>query len=521
MMSINKKMLLLLFAITMVFSSCQSKGESKEVSQPNIIFILADDLGYGDISCYNENSKINTPYIDKLASAGVMFTDAHTSSAVCTPTRYGILTGRYNWRSTLKSGVLGGYSKALIQKDRMTVGGFLQDNGYNTAYIGKWHLGWDWKIDDDTTINLNNLNAKVNIDYTVPVENGPQTRGFDYSYGFCGSLDMGPYVWVENSMPTMVPTKETINTGKQSHWRGAPTSDDFDHEQVLPFITQKAVTYIGENANKEKPFFLYFPLPAPHTPILPTAEFQGKSGLDNPYGDFVIMVDWVVGEIMKTLEEQGIAENTLLVFTSDNGCSNQADYEQLLSKGHDPSYVFRGHKADIFEGGHRVPYIVRWPAKVKASKSEQLICTTDLFATVADVLGKDYADNVAEDSYSFLSALQLPSTATKRESIVHHSINGSFAYRKDNWKVCFCPGSGGWSNPRPNSKECKTLPKVQLYDLDSDIVEENNLQAQHPEIVEQYRQELATIVNDGRSTEGAKQSNDGPAKWPQLKWMDE
>jgi arylsulfatase A-like enzyme len=317
----------------------------------------------------------------------------------------------------------------------------------------------------------------------------------------------------------MVPTKETVDTGKQSHWRKGPTSDDFSHEQVLPHITEKALAYINGKANQEKPFFLYFPLPAPHTPILPTPEFQGKSGLDNPYGDFVIMVDWVVGEIMKTLEEQGITENTLLVFTSDNGCSNQADYAQLATKDHDPSYVFRGHKADIFEGGHRVPYIVRWPAKVKPGKSDQLICTTDLFATVADVIGVDYADNVAEDSYSYLSALNLPSEAATRKSIVHHSINGSFAYRKDNWKVSFCPGSGGWSDPKPNSTGIELLPPVQLYNLDTDIGEENNLQAEHPEIVENYRKELSAIVTNGRSTEGEKQANDGPENWPQLNWM--
>lgn len=205
--------------------------------------------------------------------------------------------------------------------------------------------------------------------------------------------------------------------------------------------------------------------------------------------------------------------NTLLVFTSDNGCSNKADYEQLLSKGHDPSYLFRGHKADIFEGGHRVPYIVRWPQKVKPATSEQLLCTTDLFATLADILEVKIADNVAEDSYSFLPALKVASQATKRTSIVHHSINGSFAYRKDNWKVCFCAGSGGWSFPKPKSAEAKLLPPVQLYDLSNDIGEEINLQDQQPELVEQFRKEFETIVAQGRSTKGEKQTNDAPIAW--------
>ncbi|MCP4313345.1 MAG: arylsulfatase [Bacteroidetes bacterium] len=489
-----------------LFSGCnETKGENAK--NPNIIFIMADDLGYGDVSCFNEDSKIITPYIDRLAAGGVMFTDAHTSSAVCTPTRYGIMTGRYNWRSTLKRGVLNGYSKALIPGERVTIASFLKENGYKTAGIGKWHLGWDWANVDAGTDS---------IDYSKNVGNGPSTLGFGYFYGFCGSLDMAPYVWIENDKPTMVPVKETENTGKQSWWRKGLTSDDFDHEQVLPHITDKTIGYINENANKEEPFFIYMPLPAPHTPILPTEEFKGKSGLDNPYGDFVIMVDAMVGRVMSALEEQGIEENTILIFTSDNGCSNQADYEQLGTKGHDPSYLFRGHKADIFEGGHRVPYIVRWPAKVDPGKTDQLICTTDLFATVADILQLDYRDEVAEDSYSFLPALNMESNATVRTSIVHHSINGSFAYRKKQWKAIYCPGSGGWSEPRPNSPGIEKLPEYQLYNLDDDIAELNNLQDKHMDILIQYKKELSQIILNGRSTEGEAQRNDGPETWPQL-----
>ncbi len=491
--------------------ACDSGG-NKTTGKPNIIFILADDLGYGDVSSYNTNSGIITANIDRLAADGVMFTDAHTSSAVSSPTRYGILTGRYNWRSTLKQGVLSGYSKALIPQERKTIALFLKENGYKTAAVGKWHLGWDWK----------NIDAgNENIDYTGKVENGPTTLGFDYFYGFSGSLDMPPYVWVENDMPTMVPLKETVNTGKQSWWRNGPTSDDFSHEQVLPVITEKAIHFINENANDAQPFFIYMALSAPHTPILPTDEYKGKSGLDNPYGDFVLMVDGVVGKIMSTLEKMKISENTLLVFASDNGCSPEADFEQLATKGHDPSYIFRGHKADIYEGGHRVPYIVRWPAKVKSGKSDQLVCTTDLFATVADVLGTKYDDDVAEDSYSYLAALKLKSTSAIRESIVHHSINGSFSYRKDNWKVCFCPGSGGWSFPKPGTKDTEGLPAVQLFDLKADTAEENNLQEANKNIVEQYRKELSAIILNGRSTKGTFQKNDGEATWSQLKWMNE
>ncbi|MFV0592668.1 MAG: sulfatase family protein [Draconibacterium sp.] len=516
----NQLKTLSFFALIVLAMSCTS-GQHQDANKPNIIFILADDLGYGDVSCFNKEGKIHTPNIDQLAADGMVFTDAHTSSAVCTPTRYSVLTGRYNWRSKLKNGVLSGYSKALITSERLTLPGFLQENGYQTACFGKWHLGWDWKIVKNDSLEINHLNALPNVDFSSPVENGPKTRGFDESYTFCGSLDMAPYVWVENDVPTMVPEKYTVNKGKQTWWRRGLTSDDFVHEEVLPKVAEKTVNYIQAHAKDDHPFFVYMPLPAPHTPILPSEAFLGKSGLDNPYGDFVMMVDDVVGQVMKALENAGIAENTLLVFTSDNGCSPQADFEQLATKGHDPSYVFRGSKADIFEGGHRVPFVVRWPGKVVHGTSKQLVCTTDLFATFADAIGADFPENTAEDSYSFLEALGMESQAPERTSIVHHSINGSFAYRKGKYKVIFCPGSGGWSAPKPGSEEAENLPPVQLYDLDADISEKNNLESKFPEIIEEYRSELADIVKNGRSTVGALQKNDGPETWRQLNWMNE
>ncbi|MGX1928735.1 sulfatase family protein [Flagellimonas sp. 2504JD4-2] len=523
----NATKAILAIFLTLLTWSCaeRAKKEDQISKKPNIIFVLADDLGYGDISAFNINSKIKTPHLDQLAHEGMMFTDAHTSSAVCTPTRYGILTGRYNWRSTLKEGVLIGASKALIPKTRATVASILKKSGYHTGFIGKWHLGWDWALKNpelepttgwqDTTF--------VNIDYTQPVKNTPNDLGFDYAYGHSGSLDMAPYVYVENGMATEIPDSTTVNTGKYSWWRKGPTSKDFIHEDVTPNFFRRGIKYVEEQADKENPFFLYLALPSPHTPILPTEEWQDKSGL-NPYGDFMMMVDDYMGKLNTAVKNAGIEENTIIIFTSDNGCSPAAKIEELTEKGHYPSYLFRGHKADIFEGGHRVPYIVKWPERVKSgSTTPQTICTTDFAATCAAIAGYELKDNEAEDSYNMLPLLnQQPIEGNFREATVHHSINGSFAIRKGEWKLIMCPGSGGWSFPRPNNKEAlEGLPRVQLYNLKNDPAESNNLQASNGEKVEELKNLLTKYIEDGRSTPGIAQQNDGEeAVWKQLWWME-
>ena len=480
-------------------------------NKPNIVYILADDMGYGDVSCLNAASKIKTGNIDRIAAEGMVFRDAHSSSAVCTPSRYSILTGRYNWRSELKKGVLYGYDHAMIEEGRETMASYLKKHGYNTACIGKWHLGWDWAL---------NSADPQDINYSAPIKNGPvDCGGFDYFYGIIGSLDMPPYVYVENDMVTASPNRITENTGKQ-FWRKGPTGADFVHEDVMPEFTRRACSYIEGQQSSKQPFFLYFPLPSPHTPILPTAEFRGKSGT-NEYGDYCLMTDDVVGQVMASLERAGLADNTILVYTSDNGCSPMADFEELAAHGHNPSYVFRGHKADIYEGGHRIPLLIRWPEKIRAGMvSDDVVCLSDMLATCAEILGDKLPDNAGEDSVSNLPLwMGCQGEKPLREAIVHHSINGSFSIRQGRWKLEFCPGSGGWSFPRPGVDDTDGFPPIQLYDLEADVGERANVQDKYPDVVVRLTELMTRYVRDGRSTPGERQANTGPRYWPQLNWM--
>lgn len=503
-----------LFTALALLSSVLVHAQTTE--KPNVVYILADDLGIGDVSAFNENSKLKTVHIDNLAAEGMKFTDAHSGSAVCSPTRYGILTGRYSWRSVLKKGVLSGYSNALIEPDRITVADVFQTQGYHTAFVGKWHLGWDWKFRQSTG-NIENLNARPEVDFSSPVNNGPKEKGFKYSYGFSGSLDMAPYVYVENGKPTSVPTKSTVSADYKGFWREGPTGDDFVHAEVLQHLTRKAVGYIEEQSANRTPFFLYFALPSPHTPILPSAGYLGKSNT-NFYGDFVLETDGVVGQIIDALKKQGVYENTIIIFTSDNGCSPRAEFEELASVGHHPSYIYRGHKADIYEGGHRVPFVVSWPQRIpKGTTSAQTICTTDLMATVADLFGLTLPQDCAEDSFSFLPILLNKAERIHPErGIIHHSVEGRFAIRKDNWKLILWPGSGGWSSPKTGA-ESEGLPRYQLFDLAVDPGEKNNLVDAQPEKVKELEALFAEYIRNGRSTAGTPQQNDGDKVWTELK----
>ncbi len=468
----------------LMFVSNSLLGEER---RPNIVYILADDLGYGDVQCLNpKRGKIATPQLDKMAAQGMVFTDAHTSSSVCTPTRYGLLTGRYNWRTHLQSGVLNGFSEPLIAVDRLTVPAFLKQQGYTTACIGKWHLGMGIAKDQPSPV----------------ITDGPTTRGFDSYFGISASLDMPPFAFIENDRFT-----EPLTTEKK--WqRSGPAAASFEAIDVLPTFTQKAVEVIRTQAKAGSPFFLYMPLNSPHTPIVPSKQWQGKSGISS-YADFVMETDWAVGELLAAIDQAGIGNNTIVVLTSDNGCSPAANISELQDKGHYPNGDLRGMKADVFDGGHRVPFIVRWPVRVKAgSRSDQTICHIDLMATCADIVGKRLPDNAGEDSISILPALLGTDKAPLREAVVHHSINGSFAIRQGKWKLELCADSGGWSDPKPDSAGAKDLPMSQLYDLSTDLAESKNLQSEYPNEVSRLTKLLEQYIADGRSTPGPKQTND-------------
>lgn len=453
---------------------------------PNVVVVLCDDLGYGDPACYNKDSKIPTPNIDRLAAQGMRFTDAHTPSSLCTPTRYGLLTGRYCWRTSLKKGVLQGYSPLLIEPGRMTVASLLKQHGYATACVGKWHLG---------------LGTEAKTDYSKPLKPGPNSVGFDYFFGIPASLDMPPYVFVENEAVTEAPTRmieasEMRRKGGGGFWRAGAIAPGFKHEDVLPKLTEKAVAYIGKQT-PEKPFFLYLPLNAPHTPWMPTKEFRGKSGADW-YGDFVVQVDDTLGRVMKALDDAKVADTTLLIFTSDNGAHwLPEDIDRWKHRANDG---LRGQKSDIWDGGHRVPFVARWPGKVKAgSTSKELICLTDLLATTAALVGARLPADAGEDSFD-ISPVLLGQKLEKpvREAVVHHSGDGTFGIRQGPWKLAMALGSHGFSEPR-DVKPKEGGPQGQLYNIQEDVEETNNLWLEKPDVVKRLTGLLEKYKADGRS----------------------
>ena len=488
---------------------CQRVGAGR----PDVVVILCDDLGYGDVQCFNPKSgRIATPNVNRLASQGMRFFDAHSGSSVCTPTRYGLLTGRYAWRTRLQKGVATGFAPCLIDADRLTLPRMLQQHGYHTAMVGKWHLDFQY-ADPNSGKTLRRRDHKLPPVGTTIID-GPIHRGFDEFLGFHHAREMRAVI------------------------RDDRVIEHDAVETMLPRLKNEAIAFIERATQTDQPYFLYLALNSPHTPIVPTEPWRGKSGLGD-YADFVMQTDHVVGRVIDAIDRGGHGghgdrggrgDDTMIVFTSDNGCSKAAGIAKLAAQGHLVSGPLRGSKADLWEGGHRVPTIVRWPSVVaKGSQCRQTICLVDTMATVADILDHSIGDDAAEDSVSFLPALRGEPIPTERSGIVHHSVSGHFGYRSGDWKLLLARGSGGWSSPKENQVS-ETEPSAQIYHLSNDLSETHNRysgelddaskrstsppspavdtgHADSPDAAGLLN-ELETIVRRGRSTPGPRRPND-------------
>lgn len=421
--------------------------------KPNIIFVLFDDMGWCQTPSYWAESEFKTPSLDRLAREGMRFTDAHSAAAVCTPTRYGVLTGRYPWRIG-QFGVLTTYSKLIIPPERLTVASLLKQHGYHTACIGKWHLGLNWDGGRPGTQDRVPVGSKLTT--------GPNAVGFDYFYGFTHARNIG----------TVIEQNRVVANVKA--------------EENQPLMIQKALAYLDERVKSDQPFFLYFPMGTPHEPIVPSPANLGKSGAkdkvrgDPKYGDWIYQGDDMLGQILDALKRHGIADNTLIIATSDNGAE------------HRPYPPLRESKRSIYEGGHREPFVARWPGKIKpGSVNDDVICLNDLMATVAEIVGAKLPANAAEDSFSLLPTLLGTSKATVREATVHQSAGGDLAIRQGPWKLVFLKRG-----------------KTELYNLKDDSKENKDLAGAQPDVVERMTKLMNSIIVNGRSTPGAAQKND-------------
>jgi arylsulfatase A-like enzyme len=499
--------------VLLLASLAASAAEPPVPAKPNILLIYADDLGYGDVSCYNpDRGKIATPHIDKLAAQGMRFTDAHSSSGVCSPSRYTLLTGRYHWRSRLQKGIVGQWEKPLIAPDRLTLGSLAKRHGYRTACIGKWHLGWDWPIPADRAARFKahpksgaTADARREVwreVFSRPIGGGPTARGFDLYFG-TDVPNWPPFCFIENDRTVGIPSEplpaRLLEKNQASN--PGPALPDWQLESILPTLRDRAAAFVGDSAKDAGPFLLFFSLTSPHTPLAVNEEWKGKSGL-GAYADFVMETDAAIGRVLAALDQSGEAGNTLVIFTADNGCAPYIGKDELEAKGHFPSGPWRGAKADAWEGGHRVPFIVRWPAVVKpGTTSDRLVHQADLMRTFAGILGAALPDDAGEDSHNLLPLLQGGDQAVRTHA-VSASAQGVPALRDGPWKYIPAPGSGGWGKGGDQSQP------VQLYHLTDDPGETKNLAATLPDKVVGMKALLEKLITDGRSTPGTPQRND-------------
>jgi arylsulfatase A-like enzyme len=490
-----------------------SSKTSPNPERPNIVIIFADDMGYGDISALNPMSKIKTPALDDLINSGISFQNAHASASVCTPSRYGLLTGRYAFRTPEAARGIGGFTGSVIEDERITIAGLLKNAGYTTAITGKWHLGLDWSTKDNKEAKFDAATGYSTVDYTRPVKSGPDNFGFDYSFIHPASLDIPPYVFIENGRvvdPEVVLTTEVYPKRKENTqfswdkkhsdenavywekgvwWRLGEMSASFRVEDCLGTIVNQGEKFIADQSG-DKPFFLYMPLTGPHTPWMPSEENKGKSGA-GLYGDFVMDIDQVVARIKSKLKAEGLLENTLIIFSSDNGA--YWPEEEILLHGHDSNRGSRGQKGDVWEGGHRVPLIMSWPNKIKESNTYKgLVSLTDIYATLAALAGEQIPEGEAIDSEHFTPVLWGDMTFHNRSNMVHHSSGGMYAIRSGDWKYIDGLGSGGFSYPSRMTPG-KNGPKGQLYRLNEDPLENENLFAAFPEKLSELKQELEEV----------------------------
>lgn len=467
----------------------------EESNKPNIVIIYVDDMGYGDLNCQNLDSKIPTPNLDKLASEGIRFTDAHSSSGICSPSRFALLTGTYHWRR--QHGIVGSFGKPFFKDTDITLPQVLRTKGYTTACTGKWHMGWDWKIKNKPTHKvmqwgkMRKYYVPADIEWDEPISGGPLDRGFDYYFGD-GTINFPPYAWIENDRLLEAPT-EVLDINKtgfelkegENPYRQGPKHTDWNPYEVLPIVTKKTVEWINKQDN-EKPFFLYFALPSPHTPIVPTDEFDQTSEA-GAYGDFMVQTDWSIGQILKALEENGLEKNTIVIFSSDNGPEAEA-WDRAEELDHYSMGDFRGLKRDVWEGGHRVPFIVKWPGEIEANSiSKEVISQVDIMATLASMAGIELPKNAAPDSYDFTPVFTGEKYSSPlREATVHNTFENIWGIRKGDW--LFINDSTGGHRQKPASfKALKGYTDFNteglLFNMENDYEQRVNLYDEYPEVI--------------------------------------